>query len=155
MFALLGAMAQGVWAESIKYIDRTWDEATKKVVETEVTAENAVNLADIIADPNNNVSINNLDETGNAGMGTTIDWGKDISNRTVYVTGEVDYTHYTLYANGNTKLVICDGAEAHIHHIIVNGALHIYGQKNETGRLLVNEARTSNGRVDLVSDMVM
>ena len=38
MFALLGAMAQGVWAESIKYIDRTWDEATKKVVETEVTA---------------------------------------------------------------------------------------------------------------------
>ena len=151
MFALLGAMAQGVWAESIKYIDRTWDEATKKVVETEVTAENAVNLADIIADPNNNVSINNLDETGNAGMGTTIDWGKDISNRTVYVTGEVDYNHYTLYANGNTKLVICDGAVAHIHHIIVNGALHIYGQKNETGRLLVNEARTSNGRVDFRS----
>jgi hypothetical protein len=120
-------------------------------VETEVTAENAVNLADIIADPNNNVSINNLDETGNAGMGTTIDWGKDISNRTVYVTGEVDYNHYTLYANGNTKLVICDGTVAKIHHIIVNGALHIYGQKNETGRLLVNEARTSNGRVDFRS----
>ena len=36
MFALLGAMAQGVWAESIKYIDRTWDEATKKETQAQL-----------------------------------------------------------------------------------------------------------------------
>ena len=154
MFALLGAMAQGVWAESIKYIDRTWDEATKKVVETEVTAENAVNLADIIADQSNYRETYYTEEPlVPQTLGENVDYGVNIGDRTVYITGEMDLSHYTLYAYGRTKLIICDGAEAKIHHIIIEinglkGELHIYGQQNETGKLVVNEARTTNGRVE-------
>lgn len=41
MFALLCAAVQGAWSDTITYIDRTWDENEKKIIETEVTATNA------------------------------------------------------------------------------------------------------------------
>ena len=139
--------------KGITYIDRTWDEATKKIVEKEVTVEDAVNLMDVIADPVNyrQTTFREVPLEPQI-LGDNVDYGVNITSRTVYIApGKIDLTHYTLYAGG-TNLIICDGAEADVHHIIINDMsdIRIYGEKNEAGKLTVNEARSSNARVEFL-----
>ena len=138
--------------KGITYIDRIWDETTKKIVEKEVTVEDAVNLMDVIDDPVNYRMTYYMEVPLEPQiLGDNVDYGVNITERTVYIApGKLDLTHYTLYAGGS-KLIICDGAEADVHHIIISdwmSEFRIYGEKNETGKLTVNEARSTNARVE-------
>lgn len=131
MLALLCAAVQGAWAQSeqdITFVSRTWDKEHKVVVSKDSTAT-ATNIRDLI-DPNNSSRIT-------------------VRDKTIYVTGSVDLTDTDLYVAGQTSLILCDDAELKLHHLLVEdyedvSTLHIYGQSNDTGHLLVNERRTSS-----------
>lgn len=126
--------------QTSKYIDRTWNGS--KVVEEEKDIENAINLAEeltLIPAP--------------SGSDSDCDKGGDITGKTYYVSGELDLTDYTLYDNGQvSNIILCDDGELKVHHILAigeHGKLHFYGQKNDTGKILANEAKTGNGRPDM------
>jgi hypothetical protein len=112
------------------------------VVETERDIEDAINLAEqltIIPAPD--------------GSSGSCDKGGDITGKTYYVSGELDLTDYTLYDNGQvSNIILCDDAELRVHHILAKGnggKLHFYGQKEDKGKLIANEAKSHNGRNEM------
>ena len=107
------------FGDAVYYIERSWDENNKTVVETFRT------LA--------------------TGQYTELTGGDNISLKPGYyvVKGDVEYDVITMTGNGEHHLVLCDGATLKMLSIDVvtdntvegENSLHIYGQINDSGKL--------------------
>ena len=107
--AMFCAIAQDAWADNdpITYIERSWDEVNKRVVETEKTCYSYTLLS-----------------------GNHSDWQGLYDGW--YVVKDANVTYQTLNVLGNAHLILCDGAEISLTggmKLEGSRTLTIYGQK--------------------------
>ena len=112
----------------VTYVNRTWNDSS--VVEETASME-AQDIAKFLS--------KNAESITSANVG----W------RTLYVSGKVDLSNYSLLVHGNggtTNLILCDDADLTVHNIFMmdyENRLHIYGQANDTGKLTINPGKTT------------
>ena len=107
--AMFCAIAQDAWADNdpITYIERSWDEVNKRVVETEKTCYSYTLLS-----------------------GNHSDWQGLYDGW--YVVKDANVTYQTLNVLGNVHLILCDGARISLTggmKLEGSRTLTIYGQK--------------------------
>lgn len=124
LLATLLAIAQGTAAEGIAYVDRSWDDAAKRVVEKIDTCKNYKTF------------------------GGYDEWFGLNDNEWYVVRGHVRQT--ALNVLGDAHIILCDNAVLEVKHIKLesNKKLHIYGQQRGNGRLEARNTEANGGYTD-------
>ena len=149
LVALLCTFVLGAWAEDsqpaqFKYIERSWSDSQVKVVDTEKTITEGYTILTGAKDPDDWELLGSKD---------------DYNDHYYVVVGGTNVTYKTLNVYGKAHLILCDGATLTCTGGILvernnnNAHLFIYGQKNDTGKLIVTNSYddaagigSSNGR---------
>lgn len=125
LYVLLCGAIQGIWAESVEFVERSWDLNGKKVVETEVTKDATV-------------------LTGDPGEWMMLGSATDQEDHYYMVKGNVEYQ--TLNVFGRAHLILCDGSSLKctggikVEKANNNAKIFIYGQSQNTGKLTVTNS---------------
>ena len=121
LLVTLLAIAQGTWAQGIPYVDRSWDEATQRVVEKIDTCKDYRTF------------------------GGYDEWFGLYDNQWYVVRGHVRMNAFTVY--GDVHLILCDNAVLEMKHIKLEpgNTLHIHGQQRGNGRLVVRNTSANGG----------
>ena len=110
------------FGDDVYYIERSWDEDSKTVVESFRTLATG-QYTELTGNSNEDI---------------------DLAPGYYVVKGNVDYYKIRMIGNGEHHLVLCDGATLKMLHIDVvdENSLYIYGQINDTGKL-TNQNKTT------------
>ena len=124
LLVTLLAIAQGTWAQGIPYVDRSWDEATQRVVEKIDTCKDYRTF------------------------GGYDEWFGLYDNQWYVVRGHVRQT--ALNVLGDAHIILCDNAVLEVKHIKLEpgNTLHIYGQQRGNGRLVARNTEANGGYTD-------
>ena len=124
LLVTLLAIAQGTWAQGIPYVDRSWDEATQRVVEKIDTCKDYRTF------------------------GGYDEWFGLYDNQWYVVRGHVRQT--ALNVLGDAHIILCDNAVLDVKHIKLESGkkLHIYGQQRGNGRLVARNTEANSGYTD-------
>ena len=125
---VLGAWAQEPQAPQVKYIERSWDDNQKKIVETEKTLTGS--------------DYELLEGTKDPDAWALLGSENDTNDHYYVVLGHVTYKVLNVY--GRAHIILCNNAQLTCTGGILveeqhnNAQLFIYGQSGDTGKLIVN-----------------